>query len=159
MPARPAIDQESAQQALRESADSVLETMFFALAELAPARQRWPGPMIPVEMCFKGIFEGSFVLEIESCCALELAVSALGLDGGMEPSGEQLVQLACELANMLCGNTLGRLEPTLPFDLSEPKLRGEQEGAVVPDGNTRAERWLQTESGLLHLTLEMQGIA
>jgi chemotaxis protein CheY-P-specific phosphatase CheC len=98
----------------------VLETMFFANA--VPNEQgAIEQPSYAVRVRFRGFPSGVFELTIGARIATVLAAGFLGMDesevGPMEAS-----QVACELANMLCGSVLSRAESETGFELSPPLL-------------------------------------
>lgn len=119
-----------------ESMPNVLETMFFttAVESDVPCVQRcndgMESPCYDVFIRFFGAPSGLFRLRIPTRAARELAVGFLGLHdediGPMEAS-----QVACEMANMLCGSVLSRAESETGFELSAP--------VIAPPGSESAD--------------------
>jgi len=108
-------------EALRDSVDEVLEKMFFAetLGEASDAR---PEPDdIAVEVPFEGELAGVMCLHLTAASAHEIAADFLGIDAA-EISPTQVSEVACELANMICGSVLSRVESTVAFRLGVPRI-------------------------------------
>jgi CheY-specific phosphatase CheX len=160
---------ELTRQSLAAAAESVLETMFFTSAEAVAVADGlaspWAGPTVAAELQFNGPFSGRFQLDLEATCASELAANALGDQETLAEGNRQVGYLACEMANMLCGNTLNQLDPVAVFDLTTPRLMpgltpGLGEGASTVGRDAAEARraevlWLQTDSGLLRLCFEL----
>jgi CheY-specific phosphatase CheX len=144
-----------AMRALSSAADSILETMFFTAADATDPPGEWPRSIITAQLDYCGRFSGRFQLELEMNCATELASNVMGGVPEGTLAACQAGHLACELANMLCGNALNRLEPTVQFNLTAPRIVEPGAAWTCPVGKPCcAVRWLQTESGLLRLCLE-----
>src|SRR5271165_6215349 len=95
-------------QALAESLDEVLEKMFFvrSLGELAgPAS----GPVTAAHLTFEGDPPGSLTLRMTPAAARSVAADFLGEEEA-ELSPKQIGEVVCELANMICGSVLSRVE-------------------------------------------------
>jgi len=104
------------------AAGSVLETMFFAEAEpcpLVPEEQR--RQMTAVRIGFHGGLRGEFRIGFESHLARALAAGFLGLDES-EVAEEEVNQVICETANMICGAALSRIESDEHMRLEMPAL-------------------------------------
>jgi CheY-specific phosphatase CheX len=135
--------------ALAESVREVLEKMFFVdvlgaavAGQLRPAR-------IAAEVVFEGDPPGSFRLEMDPAAAASAAADFLGED----PAGlaaNQIEEVVCELANMICGSVLSRIESSATFRLSKPEIAGAPESrnagltgadfeASLAEGGLRAE--------------------
>lgn len=148
------------EQALKEAAQCVLETMFFAESEPAAA----PGPVssdkVRVEVPFEGHRRGRLAMEIPRNCAGAMAASFEGMpDAGGLPEGA-IEHVAAELSNMICGATLTRLDPDGLFHLGTPALT--QEAVPAPSGFAAVECWLlmpSIDGGLMHLTLALEEAA
>jgi CheY-specific phosphatase CheX len=112
-------------------APDVLETMFFATA-IPVERAETEQPSFEVRVGFRGSPSGVFFLIISARVATALAAGFLGMDdadvGPMEAS-----QVACEMANMVCGSVLSRAESDTGFELSSPVL-------VEPEPDAGEER-------------------
>jgi CheY-specific phosphatase CheX len=136
-------------QTLAESVREVLEKMFF-VDLLEPAGNEGPRPNgIAAQLTFDGDPPGSFRLDLDWPAATAAAADFLGEDpAGLSQS--QIEEVACELANMICGSVLSRLEGTATFRLSKPEIAREPAPAPpatlvshfrtsVGDGALRAE--------------------
>jgi CheY-specific phosphatase CheX len=107
----------------------VLETMFFLpAAERGPdaAGTENPTPIDPAApgrhaawLEFTGLPSGSFWISVSEGVARELDASLLGRDAS-EVSAEEASQAVGELANIVCGLILSRLESEVIFRLSAP---------------------------------------
>jgi len=135
------------QETLRLSAAEVVETMFFAeLLGEAPAREDG----LTAKLGFHGGPSGVFTVEVSGCAARSLAAAFLALDEA-EVSGEHAAEVVCELANMICGSALSRLEPDATFDLDHP--------VVVPSGAAEpgaVVRSFDLGDGVLSLSLAIE---
>ena len=107
---------------IEESVTTVLETMFFA-DPLGPAE---PGaeegaPVLAARLWFHGSPSGNLAVCISQASARLLAAGFLGEDEESLTEA-QTGQIVCELANMLCGSVVSRLESEKSFDLTSPEL-------------------------------------
>jgi len=124
-----AIEESELARVIEASAAEVLETMFFTPVLDEPE----PASATPAVLCasltFAGDPPGILQIDIAEAAARNLAADFLGSDAS-EVSAERAQEVACELANMLCGSILSRVEPNAHFDLSSPepvdRLRGKQ---------------------------------
>jgi len=106
--------------ALAESVQEVLEKMFFAdLVDLPPGETLAAG--IAANLIFDGDPPGSFRLVLDQAAARSAAADFLGEDSS-ELSEYQLSEVVCELANMICGSVLSRIESSATFRLSKPVI-------------------------------------
>ena len=112
-------------QALRDSVDEVLEKMFFAqtLGEVPGADEAGDSPAdtIAVELTFEGEPSGSLCLRLTADAAREIAADFLGMEGA-EISIGQISEVVRELANMICGSVLSRVESAATFRLGVPRI-------------------------------------
>ena len=76
---------------------------------------------------FLGAPSGTFRLWIEPPAAARLAAGFLALEDGAQ-AGERAAEVALELANIVCGSVLSRLEAGAAFSLEAPDLSGEAPG-------------------------------
>jgi CheY-specific phosphatase CheX len=123
-------------QALRDSVREVLEKMFFAetLGEL-PCEE--PGAdEIVVEIGFQGEPSGSLLLRLSSAAARQTAADFLGMDE-CRMSEIQITDVVRELANMICGSVLSRVESSATFRLAEPRIAPPPAEIVQCLSNTR----------------------
>jgi len=106
--------------ALAESVHEVLEKMFFVdLMDPGAAEERTGD--IAAEVIFDGDPPGTFRLDLERAAAKSAAADFLGEDPE-ELTTEQLNEVVCELANMVCGSVLSRIESSATFRLAKPRI-------------------------------------
>lgn len=139
---------------LAESAEDVLETMFFTCrAEEAPEDAAAdPGPV--VEVRFRGKPPGLFRLRLGLRAAAELAASFLGAASPEEVTQTEVDNVLRELANVICGRALSRIESDSTFDLSSPETlpgapaapTGCSAYCLVPLDTGQLEVWLALET-------------
>lgn len=108
-------------RALQDAVCEVLEKMFFAetMGELP-----FPAPSageIMVELGFQGEPSGSFLLRMTSQAARQIAADFLGIDQ-CDITETQTSEVIRELANMVCGSVLSRVESSAPFHLGPPRI-------------------------------------
>ena len=104
------------------AAGSVLETMFFAEAEpCAPVPDEQRRRMTAVRIGFDGGLRGEFRIAFEPRLARTLAAAFLGMDES-EVAEEEVKQVMCETANMICGAALSRIESDEHMRLEMPTL-------------------------------------
>ena len=124
-----------------EAAQEVLETMFFTTAAPAACAHAQPETLIAARVGFAGRPAGELSLTLSCGLARALAAGFLGVDFE-ELSEEAESQIACELANILCGAILSRVHPDCGVALEAPQLiipRFEEDGRIhqcflTPDG-------------------------
>lgn len=135
-----------------EVAREILETMFFSLPEDAAEPNPCPEDLLTAELKFEGALSGWFSIQVQEKCARTIAGNFSGLMDPSELSPEIMTGVLCELANMVCGATLSRLDPDAIFNLGAPQLVVE---AGTREGLTQ---WLTMDEGLigLHLHWERQ---
>jgi len=120
-------------QCLQEAAEEVLETMFFMTVEREVEWEEVSGkPHLYAEMDFQGAAEGRLELALSEDLAPVLASGFFGKDESeLRPS--EIEAVMCELANMLCGSVLSRLESGSLFQLGAPQAMAtdlEQESRI-----------------------------
>lgn len=110
--------------ALRDSVDEVLERMFFAetMGECSPPDGAENAPdEIAVGLTFQGEPSGCLLLRLTSGAAGQIAADFLGIDEP-EVSQTQTTDVVRELANMICGSVLSRVENSATFQLGSPRI-------------------------------------
>jgi CheY-specific phosphatase CheX len=108
-------------QALRDAVCGVLEKMFFAetMGELAATEPA--GQEITVELDFEGEPSGALLLRLTSQTARQIAADFLGIDEcGITET--QTFEVVRELANMVCGSILSRVESAAAFRLAPARI-------------------------------------
>lgn len=140
-------------EALTDSAAEVLESMFFT----SPAGDAAPeaasgGPWISAALSFRGNPSGRFGVDVRLDTGRRIAASFLGQEEDALTE-TQAGEVVCELANMICGSVLSRLERESRFELSQPKIG--LAGASRPD-TPGARRVVELEEGPLAIWLELE---
>jgi len=121
-------------QALRQSLDEVLDKMFFVcpLGEAEPAPEDG-APAIVARLAFEGEPSGSLTLRLTEQAAHSIAADFLGEDEE-SLTGQRTGEVVCEMANMICGSVLSRVESLTAFRLAEPRILTIGEGAGEHQG-------------------------
>ena len=111
------------------SAQEVLETMFFTPVHGEAERGEEPREencggfaRLGVSLDFDGDLRGRFAVSVEPACADGIAANFLGADDPFGLADGQTGQVLCELANMICGAVLSRVQPGGRFDLTHPEV-------------------------------------
>jgi len=125
------------ESALRESAMEVLEKMFFICDSGAPVPE---GDIRASELAVRLTFEGSppgwLALRVGKMAARSIAADFLGEEERML-TDRQAEEMVCELAIMICGSVLSRMESDATFRLLSP--------LVVPFAD-----WVEPEDASVH---------
>ncbi len=142
------------EKAIAEGAREVLETMFFtevlgpAPAEAVLEDERW------VSLEFRGSPPGGLSVGVSAPAARRMAADFLGVEDAKALSEAQVGEVLCELANMIGGSILSRLESETIFDLGRPEAAAsapEEAGAGVVCCR------FDLSDGLLAVRLAMRG--
>lgn len=149
------------QTALEAAVEEVLETMCFtgvvASSEgTVPAEGDGGGPAIAAALRFDGSPSGEFRMSVPLKLARAVGSSFLGREEE-EVSDSQAEEVVCELANIICGSVLSRLQSESSFRLSHPELVRPE--ADLASGRAAASRWFDLEGGILAASLELQRTA
>jgi CheY-specific phosphatase CheX len=100
----------------------VLETMFFTpVIGEAGAVGATPAPALAARLSFSGAKQGTLAVRISAQAAETIAASFLGEEEG-QPAPLKILDVICELANMICGSVLSRLDSEAHFELGHPEL-------------------------------------
>lgn len=154
------------QAAMATAVEDVLETMCFlgvcaSGQGIAPPDAGGSTPpdgaadarTLTAELRFEGNSAGAFRLSLPLSLAQTAGAGFLGLDEAAA-SDAQAAEVVCELANMICGSVLGRLEHSTIFRLSHPELIPTLPG---PGHDALSNtRWFDTGEGVLSVSLSMQ---
>jgi CheY-specific phosphatase CheX len=101
----------------------VLDAMYFTTV-LEATPEETISPPSPGDFAFmlqfRGEVSGSFGLQLSGSTACSLAANFLGEDEGELPVNE-VAEVVGELANMLCGSVMSRVETARKFVLSHPE--------------------------------------
>lgn len=137
------------QLALAECTSEVLEQMFFArpVDDVAKANS---SSQMTAEVNFDGEASGHLTLSASGQAARSIAADFLAED---EPalSERQVGEVLCELANIICGSVLTRMESSTHFHLDSPRLISER-GRSMP--RRAAVQSLKLWNGNLIVTLD-----
>ena len=148
------------QTALASAVEEVLETMCF-ITVLANAEGNVPpegdggSSAITAALQFHGSPSGGFRVGVPLKLARVVGAGFLGREE-IEVSDSQAEEVVCELANMICGSVLSRLESAATFQITHPEL-APPEHAVIFEG-AGANRWFDLGDGILTVSLELQGV-
>lgn len=142
-------------QLLSAAVDSVLERMFFS-ATWGPADPETGGAVLQSRLTFHGHPSGTFTLCLSEPSARLLAAGFLGEDEATL-SDAQAGQVVCELANMLCGSLVSKLQSDESFDLASPELVPSGSGIVTGhDAPPAARQSFELEGGILSVTVHLE---
>jgi CheY-specific phosphatase CheX len=138
---------------LSEAAQTVLEKMFFMMADgdaepvFAPDTE-----LLRTSMSFSGWRSGTFEVQTPMSCARSIAESFVGADDDMTADG--VSEVMCELANMVCGSTLSHLAADRIFDLSAPS------SVALPasEYTVTAQRGLMLGDGLVTFAMALEAM-
>ncbi len=142
---------ETSTEIISQTAREIFETMFFVSPDDIAAPEEWTTPTTRATVEFRGARSGWFEIRLEQQFAQELAA---GFSGTFDPSAmqpEEVPQIVCELANMVCGATLSRMEPGALFDLDSPRISEPDEIEARP---AQIVQWLDSGQGLIRLALQ-----
>ena len=128
-------DQQVAESLLAAASD-VLETMFFSSVLTEAPVGTAPEGSIAARLRFSGARCGFFAIRLTEGAAKVIAANFLAEESD-EPSAAQVQEVIAELANMMCGSVLSRLDRAAHFDLGAPAIVDPAEVAV-PGAEARA---------------------
>ncbi len=131
----------------------VLESMCFlsTMGEVAEAGcdSNW----VLSQLNFKGVCSGSFGIGAPQATAQLIATNFLG-DDEATLTEDQTAEVIGEVANMVCGALLARIESESAFALTSPERS--VVCTEVPVGSDRISRTLALDEGILHVWLEIR---
>lgn len=111
-----------------ESAQEVLETMFFS-SVFGPADPLFSNTsdnreqIITAELRFSGHPSGRVQVTLTEAAARSIAGNFLGEDFPERISRNDVEQVVGELANMVCGTVLSKMDAQAVFSLSHPEVK------------------------------------
>jgi chemotaxis protein CheY-P-specific phosphatase CheC len=105
---------------------------------------------IAAGLTFQGEPSGSFLLRLTTVAARQIAADFLGIDES-QISDSKTCEVVCELANMICGSVLSRVESAATFRLGEPRIEPAPEEVVFDSWYTHYAAALS--NGRLMVTL------
>ena len=140
---------------LTESCAEVLETMCFAsILGDEGSKMNVDTDCIYSQLSFKGVRCGEFGISAPAVTSNSLAAAFLGLDED-SVTQTQSEQVLCELANMICGAVLSRMDHDAIFELSYPEIITCP--AAREEMPKAATKNLQMDSGSVALSLNVSG--
>jgi len=137
--------------ALAAAVTDVLESMFFVEAQ-GETHATPDDPAVAVEIHFEGDPPGRFQMRLAPKTAQAIAADFLGQDS-TELVERQCEDVALELANMICGAVLSRLESSAYFRLGSPKII---EAAALSVESVMTTFTLETGNGRLTAAIQME---
>jgi CheY-specific phosphatase CheX len=120
-------------QALAESIPEILGTMFFSDVMENCEDGAVSAESLSAALSFHGPLSGDFQLRIELPAARLLAASFLAEEEDALAQA-QIEEAICELANMICGGVLTRLQPGALYSLSHPEVMRAGDSILSHDG-------------------------
>jgi hypothetical protein len=139
--------------ALSGAVAEVLERMFF-LEGLTEAPEPPPeAETVLVYLSFEGNPPGCFEMRLAREAASNIAADFLGEDR-TALTDQQSTDVTLELANMICGAVLSRIESNAAFRLGVPRIAAEKTGQKGPKEETRYT--VETGSGTLTAAIQME---
>ena len=147
-----AIPVDQLSEALGAEAEQVLETMFFMT--VVSQSESAPEAGLPVCACleFRGEPSGSFGINLSEPAARVLASNFLG-DEPESLSPEQIHEVICELANIVCGAVLTKVHGDNLFELTSPELQDPARAAAA--ATVSISRTLDVGDGLIQAYLQV----
>lgn len=109
-----------------ECGSELLDVMYFttvlgsATQETAPEESPDPGMPVAFSLRFAGDVSGRFGISLQPAAAHQLAANFLGQQPA-EITSSDAADVAAELANMLCGSVMSRVEREHEFVLTHPE--------------------------------------
>jgi len=140
---------------LREAVDEVLETMFFVQNEGQAVEDRPIEELVASRVDFEGSPSGMLSLRITLQAAQGMAADFLGQESSELPPG-RTTEVVSELANMICGAVLSRVESETTFRLSPPRTTIETGDVLTGCGDAIVCR-VQLPDGALSVSFVYHG--
>jgi hypothetical protein len=151
--AAPSVDGDWATAAGEEAAVPASADVTAPTDGAVPADENGCGPACTAELLFQGNPSGGFRVSVPWKLARVVGAGFLGREE-MEVSDSQAEEVVCELANMICGSVLSRLESKATFQITHPQPGRPERGARFEGGG--ASRWFDLGDGILTVSLELQ---
>ena len=134
--------------------DDVLEKMFF-VRSLGEPLDHAAEPLIAAHLTFEGDPPGWLTFRITAAAARSVAADFLGEEES-ELTEAQIGEVVCELANMICGSMLSRVESNTLFRLATPRLIAPETG---PSSDSAATCAAEISSGAITVVFNMERTA
>lgn len=141
---------------LADSADEVLSTMFFSMLD-PPEPSEEDAPCTRVRVTFEGHATGTLTLTASPDAVAEMTANFLGLDSDPPPPEAEQEAVIKELANIICGAILSRLESSDVLHLLPPELLPEPEVTLGAPESAVAEQRFGLGAGFLNLRFQWDG--
>jgi hypothetical protein len=139
--------------ALSSAVAEVLDCMFFVEVMGEVAEPPPEAGTVTVHLSFDGDPPGHFQMRIGRPTANAVAADFLGED--LESlSARQSTDVTLELANMICGAVLSRIESRAAFRLGSPQIVADDTGKRGPAEETRCT--VETGIGALTVAIQME---
>ncbi len=133
--------------------NQVLETMFFSgVMSVIEEPDDTIEQTVSVRIAFRGRPSGSMALRLSTGAARTITANFLGQEDEKELESAQVGDTVCELANMICGSVLSRLENETSFELDRAQLIPEAEWARAAG----TVRQYELENGVLAIALSLE---
>lgn len=142
-------------QALAEAVGEILEKMFFIdTSESGPedGTRLSAEDAIAARLTFDGDPPGWLQLQVDCPQARSLAADFLG-EEPCDVSAKKMEEVVCELANMICGSVLSRVEGTTDFHLAAPAITLDNEAASM---SVTASQAFSLPDGVLKVIMAME---
>jgi CheY-specific phosphatase CheX len=110
-------------------------------------------PPIAARLDFEGTPCGTMFVEVTPPAARSIAADFLAADES-ELTDRQVEDVVCELANMICGSSLSRLEAESTFRLEAPVILS---GGEARPESADAERSIHIGNGTIRVLLHLSG--
>jgi CheY-specific phosphatase CheX len=131
----------------------VLERMFFLEGLGEAPEPPAEAETVTVQMTFDGDPPGCFQMRLARPAANAIAADFLGEDTE-SLTGQQSTEVTLELANMICGAALSRIESSATFRLGAPQIVADDTGRHGPAEENRYT--VETGSGTLTVAIQMK---
>ena len=140
------------QAALSTAVADVLESMFFLEALGEAAEPGAEAETVTAHLTFDGDPPGWFHMRLARTAASAIAADFLGEDAE-SVTDRQSAEVTMEMANMICGAVLSRIESRASFRLGTPQIVTGDGGGRESAGDTRYT--VETGSGTLTAAIQM----
>ena len=134
--------------------EEVIETMFYS-AVFGPGTEAAEGPYLSAEVTFTGSRSGALEVSAPQSTATVLAAAFLG-ENADSVADTQVPAIIGELANVMCGVVLGRLEQGGQFAIAPPQV-SRMEGPAASHRGVR--RVFEIEEGTVSIGLTLDPLS
>jgi CheY-specific phosphatase CheX len=135
----------------------VLEKMFF-IRGIGESETIAPENEVVAHLTFEGDPPGALTLRVTTSVARSIAADFLGAEEA-DLGNREIGEVVCELANMICGSVLSRVESASTFRLASPRIVQVQcPGSEVPALSTgeTARFAVGISGGTIAVTFQME---